>query len=109
MLTASLSLFSGYFPLDFGFLADRVFQLSTDEGTGVALAAPPPAANEDDNNDKAAVTGPRIQACVNLTKTITFNHRLTGPGKMVKLCLLFVGKSTNKSAIDIPNSPNCYY
>ncbi|KIM78816.1 hypothetical protein PILCRDRAFT_10760 [Piloderma croceum F 1598] len=41
--------------------------------------------------------------------SITVNHRLTGPGKMVKLCLLFVGKSTNKSAIDIPNSPNCYY
>ena len=24
--------------------------------------------------------------------SITVNHRLTGPGKMVKLCLLFVGK-----------------
>jgi hypothetical protein len=25
----------------------------------------------------------------------TVNHRLTGPGKMVKLCLLFVGKISN--------------
>jgi hypothetical protein len=25
----------------------------------------------------------------------TVNHRLTGPGKMVKLCLLFMGKVSN--------------
>ena len=35
--------------------------------------------------------------------SITVNHRLTGPGIMVKLCLLFMGKSTNNNAIDIPN------
>jgi hypothetical protein len=76
MLTASLSLFSGYFSLDFVSLADRVFRLSTDEGTGVAPAAPPPAASEDDDDDQAAVTGPRIQARINLTKTITHMHFL---------------------------------
>jgi hypothetical protein len=43
-------------------------------------------------------------AIVNLIYcSITVNHRLTGPGIMVKLCLLFVGKSTNNNAIDIPN------
>jgi hypothetical protein len=73
MLTGSFNLFGEYFYLDF---ADRVFRLSTDEKTSVAPAAPPPAANEDDD-DEAAVAGPRIQACVNLAKTITRMHFLT--------------------------------
>jgi hypothetical protein len=73
MLTGLFNLFGEYFYLDF---ADRVFRLSTDKKTSVAPAAPPPAANEDDD-DEAAVAGPRIQACVNLAKTITCMHFLT--------------------------------
>jgi hypothetical protein len=75
MLTGLFNLFGEYFYLDF---ADRVFWLSTDEKTGVAPAAPPPAANKDYDDEAAvAVAGPRIQACVNLAKTITHMHFLT--------------------------------
>jgi hypothetical protein len=34
-----------------------------------------------------------LQPAVNsIYCSVTVNHRLTGPGKMVELCLLFVGK-----------------
>jgi hypothetical protein len=41
-------------------------------------------AEEDIEDDESAVNS--------IYCSITVNHRLTGPGKMVKLCLLFVGK-----------------
>jgi hypothetical protein len=70
MFTASLNSFRAYFSLQFGSSADRVFWLSTDEGTDVAPPAPP--AGEDDNNDdEVVVAGPKIQAHVNLAKMIT--------------------------------------
>jgi hypothetical protein len=70
MLTALLNLFRAYFSLQFGSSTDRVFWLSTDEGTDVA--PPAPAAGEDDNNDdEIAVAGPKIQAHVNIAKMIT--------------------------------------
>ena len=76
MLTASLNLFSEYFSLDSRASTNR---LSTDQGTDVAPpapAAPPPTASGDDNDDEAAAAGPRIQACVNLAKTVTRMHLL---------------------------------
>jgi len=42
--------------------------------------------------------------------SITVNHRLTGPGKMVKVRLLFVGNYNQNNAVDIPITTNyCYY
>jgi hypothetical protein len=78
MLTASLNSLSESFSLDLGCSADRVFRLPTNEETDAAPsapAAPSPAANEDnEDNDKVAVAGPRIQASVNLAKTIIRMH-----------------------------------
>ena len=34
-------------------------------------------------------------AVISIYCSKTVNHRLTGPGKMVKLCLLFVGRFSN--------------
>jgi hypothetical protein len=68
MLTASFNSFSAYFSLHFMSSADRVFWLSADEGADMA---PPAQAASVDNDNKVAVVGPKIQACVNLTNTIT--------------------------------------
>jgi hypothetical protein len=66
------------FSLDLECLADRVFRLPTDEETDAAPSAPatpPPAANEDNkDNNKVAVVGPKIQASVNIAKTIIRMH-----------------------------------
>jgi hypothetical protein len=49
---------------------------------------------------------PHVVISIYCSKTV--NHRLTGPGKMVKLCLLFMGIQT-QNAIDIPVTLNyCY-
>jgi hypothetical protein len=58
-------------------LADVVIYLSADQGNNAAppVPAPPPPPiavhEDDDDDDEVAVAGPRIQAHVNLAKTIT--------------------------------------
>jgi len=77
MLTGSLYPFGACINLNFGSLADVVIYLSADQGNNAAppVPAPPPppiAVHEDnDDDDEVAVAGPRIQAHVNLAKTIT--------------------------------------
>ena len=55
-------------------------------------------------------TQPTTNDVISIYCSITVNHRLTGPGKMVKVHLLFVGNYNQNNAIDIPITTNsCYY
>ena len=80
MLTASMALPFGACinPNFFGSLAEIVICLSIDQRNYAAPSAPAPpppmATCGDDDEDEAAVTGPRIQAHVNLAKTITHTY-----------------------------------
>jgi hypothetical protein len=52
----------------------------------------------------------KLTGVISIYCSITVNHRLTGPGKMVKVRLLFVGNYNQKNAVDIPITMNsCYY
>jgi hypothetical protein len=73
MLTASINSSGAYFNLNFWSLTNIVICLSTDNTAPPAPAPLPSMAareDDDDDDDKGTVVGPRIQAHVNLAKTI---------------------------------------